>query len=439
MLHVCQFSWRPWLAATAWLGSISCATGAASAQPGTLVPAESTPPAATTPYDIAKGLGGQINRGLEALADLGIRRRIDRWKVEHWAEIQKAMPAKGGIYVIAYIAKEKNVGMSQAGARCYLGARIGTSGASEKEARAQGTAPSIDIADPNRPLRDTPLFDPQFFETIPIHEWIPATSGPPPAPDLKPLGETATEVQQRLAELKEECDRERKRLDQEWEGIKNQKQRISRQKEAQSRGDADRSSPPPAGSEDAALASWQREQARLKTLDAVEKNAIGVERSAVDAEARNVAAIQQELNAYIIRWRCPAGLTLEKCELHQNAGRTIHLAERQAFRAKRDRLSAEIARRTRDLDIRKRAMDKRVGDLPRITKDRHSAAQAKAQDSIERAKTRGHDRRLQDRAQEKFRERLEQFERESHSLTANEELLKKSKRIFETLRASLSK
>ena len=108
-----------------------------------------------------------------------------------------------------------------------------------------------------------------------------------------------------------------------------------------------------------------------------------------------VQTSKRDLALYVASWRCPAGLPLEECKLpqNQNAARTIHRDEVQAFHTTRTEREGEIARRIQNLPNRRASLEARIAafsrlsdDLERNARNAFSEAEAQSQRRESRAK-----------------------------------------------------
>jgi hypothetical protein len=385
------------------------------------IPSGPTPPAGTTNYDVAKAIADALVKGLSLLEDYAIDRAWNQWLKENQPEIARVMPANGGVLVRVQIAQQTNPGEDMPQHRYFLSAFIADSGNTQAEAEAKYEREN------SRVLQGAP----RGYAVSGEWRWIATPSKNSPTPGAGGSKGDRLGVERLVSQLDAEVQSERARLDLDWEIVQRLNQEVNALRlevgPEPSGGDPD--------PQERAKAAFEREKQRIRQWKDAELRAINAEQIAATQESLAIQASQQALAMYIANWRCPAGLTLEVCELpqNQNAARDVHLAERRATRAYRAQQEAAIASRSQLIANRRARLSARTGALSRQGGVLESNARAALDQSRQqRRKTEGRAKELKEK-EEESQKRMERFKKDDAQQARLEQLLKEAWRILATI------
>ncbi len=388
-------------------------------EPVQSVPSGPTPPAGTTNYEAAKALVDAIVNVLSKLEDMSIDYKYNQWLKQNEAEIARVMPQDGGVLIRVQIAEQENPGEDMPQDHFFLDAFIAATGKNQTEAERNYQRDNL------RVVRGAPT----GYQIRSENRWKPSTAAPPVNPTLaaERLG-----VERLVSQLEGEVQSERARLDLDWEIIQRLNQEVNNL-----RLDIGPESPQTSpDSQTQAKSTFDREKQRIADWKAAEQRAINREQAAINQESAAIQAIRQALATYIANWRCPAGLTLEVCELpqNQNATGTIHIVERNATRAYRAQQQAEINRRSQLLASRQARLSARIASLPRQA----NILDQNAQRALDQARRQGQEKKdrseeLKDK-QDELRKKMDRFKNDDDQQTKLEKFLKEAKRVLTSIR-----
>ncbi len=374
-----------------------------------------------TNYEAAKAVADALVKGLSLLEDYAIDRSWNQWLKDNQAEIARVMSANGGVLVRVQIAQQTDTGEGMPQNRYFLSAFIAETGKTQAEAEAKNGRES------SRLLQGAP----RGYAVSGEWRWIAAPAKNPPSPGSGASTGERLRVGRLVSQLEAEVQSERARLDLDWEILQRLNQEVNALR-------LEVGPEPPAGGPDPqerAKAAFKREKQRIMEWKDAGQRAITAEQNAIAQESLSIQTSQQALATYIANWRCPAGLTLEACELpqNQNSARDVHLAERQATRVYRSQQQAAIARRIQLLADRQARLTARVGALSRQA----GILERNAQAALDQARQQG--RKTEDRAKElrdkeqESQKRMERFKSDDEQQTKLDQLLKEARRILPTI------
>jgi hypothetical protein len=343
-----------------------------------------------------------IGRLLESVDSFVISRDTAKSLASLEGEIKKAMPDRGGVVVVIKVAREKNKGVWIPRHSYLLSVFVGAAGANEEEAKAKyqkqpALLPGV----------------PESYDVETRYEWKPAPEqNDPPLqpltalPPISKLRELGTQLQSEMKSAKTLIDSERSRIADEAKGIAAQRARVAKQSSEKAVEE----------SNDKTQTERLRDQENneLREAAAVEKKAAENSEGELRRQTEEISRLQRQLDEFKRTWRCPAGLTLDECERQQDPGRTVHLAERQAY-----------FQRVNDIARQMRAAEARVREQRAASRSRGARTRFETNREIARARKEvlSHEQEAIDEEQEILRERERRLNERRLELVDLQELL----------------
>jgi len=392
----------------------------------TLIPSGPTPPTGTTNYDSIKSRVSALGKGLELLDDLAISLEQDRRLVGLQDEIQRRMPERGGVLVIVRVGVEKDKGMGLPRHKRLVSVTVGPSGETEFEACQKFAKEELAIKQAPATPPMGPLTLRSNEEDFLAHEydlrrvWVAAPFRPQVATQSTEnvYQQTRRGVRNLLQAARGDYDKEKARLEIEWNAIEKQKRRLDERRGEQKNKPTSSKESDPATKADTFRT---REQEKLRGWEETEKQAVTAERAAAVAANQAVTEIQRQIAVHN-QWRCPAGYSYDECIVRHN--------EKRAFKLRRDQLEAELGLQQRLVSQHREAAEGRAARTASLLEVRRRQIEVSALKVAQRAEVQKAEDNADDRGRKAFRERLRLFSEDSGHLENLEAMIHEAERLL---------